>query len=230
MAEEATGTTEQGTTEPEGQESQADQETGQQSNQAGAEKSGGEGESTGGEQGTVLDTGGQDAGDDAGEGGDDKTSEVPETYAEFKLPEGFELSEKALEKYTPVFKELGLSQEAAQKLVDAQVEALKAGQEDSADRFKGTVDKWLEDAKADEDIGGEKFDQNVDNAKHFLKEFGTPALADFLRQSGAGNHPEVIRIFAKAGKLLDEDNPGGGGPVNSPQDRVTQMYGENGGV
>ncbi len=44
---------------------------------------------------------------------------------------------------------------------------------------------------------------------------GTPALAEYLKWSGGGNHPELIRIFAKAGALIKEDQPstekGGGG-------------------
>ena len=43
---------------------------------------------------------------------------VPEKYADFKVPDGFKFDEKALTEATAAFKELGLSQEKAQKLVD----------------------------------------------------------------------------------------------------------------
>src|SRR6185437_10360924 len=46
-----------------------------------------------------------------------KTDGPPESY-DFKAPEGKELNSKFLDRATPVFKELGLSQANAQKLVD----------------------------------------------------------------------------------------------------------------
>src|SRR5712671_1685898 len=43
---------------------------------------------------------------------------APDKYADFKVPDGFKFDEKALTEATAAFKELGLSQEKAQKLVD----------------------------------------------------------------------------------------------------------------
>ena len=43
---------------------------------------------------------------------------APETYADFKAPEGQTLDKATIEAALPIFKELGLSQDAAQKLVD----------------------------------------------------------------------------------------------------------------
>ena len=64
----------------------------------------------------VVDEGG-DAGktdDTAGVTGDDSQL-APETYADFTLPEGVELDTALLTDAAPLFKELGLTQEQAQK-------------------------------------------------------------------------------------------------------------------
>ncbi|HET9131900.1 MAG TPA: hypothetical protein VFO86_13180, partial [Terriglobia bacterium] len=47
-----------------------------------------------------------------------KIEGAPEKYADFTLPEGFKFDDKTLEAATAVFKDLNLSQEGAQKLVD----------------------------------------------------------------------------------------------------------------
>src|SRR6266436_8439629 len=43
---------------------------------------------------------------------------APEKYADFKVPDGFKFDEKALTEATTAFKELCLTQEAAQKLIN----------------------------------------------------------------------------------------------------------------
>ena len=45
-------------------------------------------------------------------------SAAPESYTDFSVPEGHTLDAAAIESATPLFRELGLSQDQAQKLVD----------------------------------------------------------------------------------------------------------------
>src|SRR5579863_3544340 len=47
-----------------------------------------------------------------------KPSAAPDKYTDFKAPDGYTLDPATIEAATPIFKELGLSQDAAQKLVD----------------------------------------------------------------------------------------------------------------
>ncbi len=69
------------------------------------------------------------------------------------------------------------------------------------------MQKWADDAKADKEIGGDKWTGTVSDAQRAINKLGTPALKEYLNASGGGNHPELIRILAKAGALLKEDNP-----------------------
>src|SRR6266436_2405621 len=43
---------------------------------------------------------------------------APEKYGDFKLPDGYQFDQASLDQATTLFKEAGLSQEAAQKMVD----------------------------------------------------------------------------------------------------------------
>ena len=133
---------------------------------------------------------------------------VPEAYAFFNLPEGYSISEEQLAAFSPVLKELGLTQEQADKLVafDAQrsLAAQEASQQQAIEFRNKQVGEWETALRGDAEFGGANFDANVAVAKQFLTDFGTPELSAFLAESGLGSHPEVVRLFHKAGQELGE--------------------------
>ncbi len=159
---------------------------------------------------------------------DEGAAGAPEAYADFSLPEGMELDSTVLEQAVPVFKELGLSQDQAQKLIDFEAQRVQASQDAQVESFNQLKQDWLTQAKSDDEIGGEKFDENVADAKSFIDAFGTPELKTLLNEYGVGNHPEIIRAFARAGKLVKEDSPGNGGQApGQKQDRADILYPKN---
>lgn len=176
----------------------------------------------------AADTGGDASGEGGDEDGAGKEGEgtVPENYADFNLPEGLSISDEYLQEIAPVFKELGLTQEQAQKVIDVHTQRAQAGEEARSEAFNQVKQEWLDAAKADKEIGGEAFDENVASAQLALKQFGSDGLKQVLRDYGIGNHPEVIRVFTKVGKLLKEDQPGvAGGTFNGKPDRAEILYG-----
>lgn len=166
-----------------------------------------------------------DSGDaDAGVA-DTDTQLAPETYAEFNLPEGMTADAALLDEATPLFKELGLTQEQAQKLVDFQVKQVEASGQQQADAFNQQLNDWLTDAKADKEIGGDMFDKNIAIAKAGVSAFGTPEFKQLLDDTGMGNHPEVIRFMVKVGKLTQEDSPGNpSGQASKSVDPIDILY------
>lgn len=137
-----------------------------------------------------------------------KATAVPEAYAFSSLPEGYSISEEQLAAFSPVLKELGLTQEQADKLVafDAQrsLAAQEASQQQAVDFRNKQVGEWETALRNDAAFGGANFDANVAVAQQFLADFGSPELSAFLAESGLGSHPEVVRMFHKAGKELGE--------------------------
>lgn len=133
---------------------------------------------------------------------------VPEAYAFPNLPDGYSISDEQLAAFSPVLKELGLSQEQADKLVafDAQrsLAANEASQQQAVDFRNKQVGEWETALRNDATFGGANFDANVAVAQQFLTDFGSPELSAFLAESGLGSHPEVVRMFHKAGKELGE--------------------------
>lgn len=146
---------------------------------------------------------------DAKEKGDKEAAEkaekekkpvAPEKY-EFTPPEGQELDANALAVFEPIAKELGLSQEQAQKLVDIYPQI----QQQQAEAWSKQVSDWGEQVKADKEIGGDKFNASVGAAQRALDQFGNTELREYLNASGLGNHPALVRFCAKVGKAMAED-------------------------
>lgn len=78
-----------------------------------------------------------------------------------------------------------------------------------------TAEAWAEASRTDPEFGGAQFDANLAVAKKGYDIFATDELKGILEQTGYGNHPEVLRLFHKIGKLIGEDKVVGGGAGGS---------------
>lgn len=127
---------------------------------------------------------------------------APETY-EFAVPEGFEsLDEKLIEQFSPIAKKLNLTQEQAQELVNLYAGSIKTQQDTYVEQMAG----WADQVKKDPEIGGAKFQESIVAAQKVITKYGSNEFKDFLNKSGLGNHPELIKMFAKVGKDFSEDS------------------------
>ncbi len=147
------------------------------------------------------------------EGSEAEAPVVPEKY-ELKASEGLpDLDPEALALAEPVFKELGLTNDQAQQLIPV-AEKFAASITDKLNQqiLAGVAEQraaWLAEAKADPEIGGNKWDDSLVAASKALDTLGftkgTPFRA-MLDESGLGNHPEMIRAWAKVGRAVSEDS------------------------
>ncbi|MBD1601983.1 hypothetical protein [Pseudomonas typographi] len=135
---------------------------------------------------------------------------IPEKYEFSNLPEGYTLDEAALGEWSGVFKELGLTQEQAQKLVEMDAKRYTAANSPEAqlqaaiEARNSHVAQWETAVKQDKELGGAKLAESRSIAQKALADFGTPELSAMLKESGLGSHPEVVRFFHKVGKELSE--------------------------
>lgn len=133
-----------------------------------------------------------------------KQEGAPEKY-EFTAAEGVDLDTEALKDFEPVARELNLTNEQAQKLVDAYPKILAGVQQRQAEAWQAQTEEWAATVKADKEIGGDKLTANLGVAQRALDSFGTPALKEYLNGTGLGNHPELVKAFVKVGKAMSED-------------------------
>lgn len=135
---------------------------------------------------------------------DQKQEGAPEKY-EFTAGEGVELDADALKDFEPVARDLNLTNEQAQKLVDAYPKILAGVQQRQAEAWQKQTEGWAETVKADKEIGGDKLTANLSAAQRALDQFGTPELKEYLNATGLGNHPDLVKTFVKIGKAMSED-------------------------
>lgn len=129
-----------------------------------------------------------------------------------EMPDGVEVDKELLDALSPKLQAKGYTRREAQELAN---EYIKIGQAQAAKRMEDwgeTISGWAETAKKDPEIGGDKWDGTAKAAQKAVNTLGTPELRTYLNASGGGNHPELIRIFAKVGAMIAEDNPPPDGP------------------
>lgn len=140
--------------------------------------------------------------------------EVPEKY-EFKAPEGMTLDEAAVQAFEPVAKELGLSQDAAQKLVDLYAGQKAADAKALADSWAQQGKTWKSEISADKEFGGTNFSTTMNNANSVLAKFATKEEIQAIEAMGLGNYPPFVKALARAGKAMGEDTFVKGKPASA---------------
>lgn len=128
---------------------------------------------------------------------------VPEKY-DLKLPENSLLTPEAVEKISLYAKEKGLSQEEAQALVERENSAVSSYAERQKQEYAEHAATWVETIKADKEIGGEQFNKSIEMAKRVVDKYADPEFKRVLNETGLGNHPELVRTFARIGRQMSE--------------------------
>ena len=147
----------------------------------------------------------------------DKSDGAPESYKDFTFSKDLELDDELMTQAKTVFKELNLTQEQAQQLVDFESNVKSEEmqrQQEAWDELQGT---WKNASENDKEFGGDGLDANLAIAKQGRDAFGDKEFNEMLEVTGVGNHPEMIRFLFKIGKLVSEDKilQGGGSPSGS---------------
>ena len=155
-----------------------------------------------------------------GEQQEKKPEGAPESY-EFKAPEGTQFDDAVIGAFSEVAKELNLPQDQAQKVLDKMAPVIAARQ---IEQIQAASTEWAEAAKTDKEFGGDKLAENLGTAKKALDALATPELRTLLEESGLGNHPEVIRVFYRAGKAISEDRFVSGQAGKTNQGDARRLY------
>lgn len=136
------------------------------------------------------------------------TPQTPEKYAFENLPEGYTLDDAAAAEWSSTFKDLGLSQDAVDKLVAADAKRqqgmVEAFHGQITEAHKQQVGQWIAQVKADPEFGGAKLAENIGIAQKALAAYGSPELTQMLKETGIGSHPALLKAFHKAGLELGE--------------------------
>jgi predicted XRE-type DNA-binding protein len=144
-------------------------------------------------------------------------SEAPtSSFEPFKLPEGMAVDTALLEKATPVFEQMKLSQEQAQQLVDLYADAV-AGQATALhEQQLAQRQAWINSVQKDKQLS-DPF--AMAGALKLVKEFGDKEFTALLDETGVGSHPAVVRFMQKVAAQFSEDKLVHGRTTPAPKER-----------
>jgi hypothetical protein len=162
--------------------------------------------------------------DKDGEGKEDKPEpKAPAEYTDFTIPEGVAVDPEAMTEFKGISKELDLTQDQAQKLMDFGSQRIKALAEAPYKLWADTQVQWQKDVKADPELGGANYEKTCQAlGQIFVPGEGNPfvktldeagALKQALIVTGAGNHPEIVRLCYRISTLLKEPTSISGAPI-----------------
>lgn len=142
---------------------------------------------------------------------DDATSpeSAPESYETFTVPDGTDsLDEGVLTKFGETAKELNLSQDNAQKLIDSIAPTI---QERSTAKIEAQVQEWADETASDSELGGDRLSETMSTARKAYQMGASEKLQGLLKQTGLDVHPEMVRMFHYFGGRISEDKVVNGG-------------------
>jgi hypothetical protein len=144
---------------------------------------------------------------------------APEKYEDYKVPDGFTLDPDVKTKADSLFKQLGIPQDGAQKLVDMYRELTTEAFQAPFKAYQDTVSGWLKEAQDHPDLRGKLGPGQEVNVRIGKLLDGVPdaKLASDFREAmditGVGNHPAFIRMMDHFAKQLTEGtHVAGNGP------------------
>lgn len=147
---------------------------------------------------------------------EEKPQGAPESYGDFKLPEGFTLEGYNLDGVKDLFKESNLTQEQAQKLIDMHCDILQKQAAAQREQVMTQIKTWKHDIKSHKD-----FDVELSYATQAMKRFvKTPEERALFDDPVFSNHPAVWSLLVGIGKALTEDHIGRGGGSASTSARM----------
>ena len=173
----------------------------------------------------------EDQGQEGEEGGQEGSEEVE---YDLSIPDEFKgaVDDSVLDQFKDMAKELGLSNEAAQKLVDFEV----SRQSQILEAYNNRLTEWADIVKNDPEVGGADFDKKIAKAHQAFEALANDDLKKLMDPYhptenptglGLGNHPEIVRLFYRLGVNMGEDTLKLANAEGAPAklDRVEALYG-----
>jgi len=155
-----------------------------------------------------------------------KAPEVPDEYA-LNVDDAYKdlVDEQASEEAKSLAKEIGLSQDQFDRLVQFDLKRTDSARNQSLEQ----INQGLDALKTE---WGENWDQNLQAAKKVVNDFADDELKQTLKSDPMlGNHPGLLRFLSSIGQSLSEDSyagPGQGGGSKGPRDAADVLYPSHG--
>lgn len=126
---------------------------------------------------------------------------------EIKVPEGAVIDEKSMGALKEILAEAKIPNDVGQKLFDMHAAAVKDLVEGPVKLWMDTQAKWQATVKADPEMGGTNFSNVTETIAKAIDSIGgkeAAAMREAFVFTGAGNHPEIVRLMYRMSKAFVE--------------------------
>jgi hypothetical protein len=136
-------------------------------------------------------------------------------YTDFEVPEGLELKGERLQQYKDTLAKYHLPQEGGQELLNLHAEVIKQYEANTMASWQNSFlemrKSWQAEVMADEQLGGSGHHTSMQAIARmrdkFVPEKDRASFDEFLRITGAGDHPAFLKLLHNAARLFDEPAP-----------------------
>ena len=156
------------------------------------------------------------------------------------IPEGAEYDAELGKSFIELLNDEKLSRkELAQKLFDMYqsqsaklLDGLKAAETEKAKKFTADMAaekaEWIKQCQADKEYGGQKWESSQAVINRGCEHLATPEAVKLMQAYNLNTHPEIVRMFYRAGLLAGEDKSAVAGSGNAkPNDPAMAIFGES---
>lgn len=156
------------------------------------------------------------------------------------LPKGAEYDADLGNSFIEILNDEKLSRkELAQKLFDLYqsqsakfLEGLKAAETEKSKKFTADMAaekaEWIKLCQADKEFGGQKWEASQAVINRGCEQLATPEAVKLMQAYNLNTHPEIVRMFYRAGMLAGEDKSAVAGNGNTkPNDPAMAIFGES---
>lgn len=141
---------------------------------------------------------------------------TPLTLADFTLPEGHTLDEKASGTLLEIMNNQELTPAArANALIELQANLTRQSSEAGSLAWAREQQGWKDAVASDPVVGGQNLQKTLDNIGNLMTRFGNDEVRAAFDKTGAGNNPAVVKFLNTVAQQLGESvivPPGG--PAN----------------
>ena len=173
---------------------------------------------------------------------DNSEAEQPErlTEKDITIPEGVEYDAELGGSFLEIINDEKLSRkELAQKLFDLyqlqsvkMLDGLKAADKEREKKFTADMAaekaEWIKQCEAHKEFGGQKWEASQAVINRGCEHLATPEAVKLMQVYNLNTHPEIVRMFYRAGLLASEDKSQiAGNGAGKPTDPAMAIFGES---
>lgn len=146
-------------------------------------------------------------------------------YGEFAWPDGYTADPRALARFTPIARKLGLPKEGAQELANLYAELDQERSRAQTEFIARNNAEWLQEIRSHPEFGGHNLERAGEAVAGVLRRYGSPLLTAQIRQMNIQNWPEMFYFLARVSQAMSEDcSPSGIGRAAPPKSTAQLLF------